>query len=123
MHCITVYSYFHDFSSIHIFHCRCLGGNEHCPYAGFYSPDRTVLTLQGHPEFDSDLMLAIIDLLDGKGLFTKMGYVESVEEIKSMIRLNYNATDVDDGHTFSALLDNIFMGKCIVSFLLPQRCT
>lgn len=97
--------------------CRCLGGNEHCPFAGFYSPDRTVLTFQGHPEFDTALMLDIIDMLDGQGAFKKMGYAENLDEVVSMIKAKYIPVD---GEKFSPLLDNLFLGKCIASVMLPN---
>lgn len=96
---------------------RCLTGNQHCRYAGFYSPDKTVLTLQGHPEFDADLILLIIDMLNSKGLYKKLGYDESLDDIVSDIQSNYNPPG---GQVFSPLLDNMFVGKCIVSLLLPQ---
>lgn len=77
-----------------------------------------MLTVQGHPEFDTALMLTIIDLLDGQGLFKKMGYFESLEEIVANIKLNYSDSAGGE-HGFSALLDNILLGKCIVSLMLP----
>lgn len=79
-----------------------------------------MLTLQGHPEFDSALMLTIIDLLDGLGVFKKMGYSESLEDIVSNIKMNYGEESNGDGHGYSTLLDNILIGKCIISFMLPS---
>jgi GMP synthase (glutamine-hydrolysing) len=38
---------------------RLLLGNEFCPYAGYYIPER-VLCFQGHPEFDMDYEKALL---------------------------------------------------------------
>ena len=72
--------------------------------------------MQGHPEFDAELMLTIIELLDSKGLFTKMGYEESLEDIVATVKSQYMPPE---GLAFSSLLDNIFIGKCMVALLLP----
>lgn len=76
-----------------------------------------MLTFQGHPEFDTVLMLDIIDMLDGQGAFKKMGYAEDLDEIVSLIKSKYTPTD---GEKFSSLLDNLFLGKCIASVMLPE---
>ena len=93
-----------------------MNGNDHCPYAGFYSPDGKLFTMQGHPEFDTSLMLLIIDMLESKGLYKKMGYTDTLEDIKSNISACYG----DDNFGHPSLLDNIYIGKCIIACILSK---
>jgi hypothetical protein len=62
-------------------------------------------------------MLQIIDMLNSRGVYKKMGYTETLDEIVSDINSNYGPTN---GQAFSSSLDSIFLGKCIVSLFFSQ---
>lgn len=57
---------------------QLLASTEKCPNHGFLVPNR-VITIQGHPEFTSEIMNEILVLRHGTGLFTDEVYESGVQ--------------------------------------------
>ena len=76
-----------------------LGHSPRCDVQGMYAP-RRVLTVQGHPEFTTDIMEELLELRKGTGLFNEELFGSGMERNK-----------VDDG---------VFIAQAFYKFLLQD---
>lgn len=57
-----------------------LGWTENCAFQGLYIPDR-VLTLQGHPEFDEEIVREVLVRKKDQGLLTADVYEDAMSRV------------------------------------------
>jgi GMP synthase-like glutamine amidotransferase len=57
-----------------------LGGNQICPVQAMYSPGRYI-TVQGHPEFNAEIVGEIISNRHKAGIFTDDVYQDGVSRL------------------------------------------
>lgn len=60
---------------------EALGSSPVCSVQGMYSPGR-IVTVQGHPEFTSDIMREIIETRHATGIFDEEAYKEHAKKIE-----------------------------------------
>lgn len=57
-----------------------LGSSPVCKVQGMYSPKR-LITVQGHPEFNEEIMTEIIETRHSTGVFDDMAYTEHIAKV------------------------------------------
>lgn len=60
---------------------KSLGSSPVCSVQGTYSPGH-VITVQGHPEFTSNIMKEIVETRHATGIFNDEAYKEHVKKIE-----------------------------------------
>ncbi|KAH7062632.1 GMP synthase [Macrophomina phaseolina] len=68
-----------------VFQCppgvKLLGSTDVCPIQGMFVP-RKLLTLQGHPEVNAEIMTEVVDSRYNRGVFTEEQWVKAREEVQ-----------------------------------------
>jgi len=77
-----------------------LGSSPVCKVQGMYSPKR-LMTVQGHPEFNQDIMREIVNTRHATGVFDDQAF-------------NNHITKVNLPH------DGLIVGQAFLKFLLEQ---
>jgi GMP synthase-like glutamine amidotransferase len=58
-----------------------LGHSPRCDVQGMYAKNR-LITVQGHPEFNGDIVAELLDLRHEKGVFDDATYKEGMERVR-----------------------------------------
>lgn len=77
-----------------------LGSSPRCDVQGMYIP-RKLLTVQGHPEFDAEIVRELLEVRHVQGIFDDPTYQEALSRVEKE-------------------QDGVVVGKAFIRFLLDE---